>query len=103
MTSASILAEAERVLREHSPAEFATTIDAAPECIEYVRAVEDGEAWKAGYPSIEAFYAAHEDQHPCIRVYGKVRRDIETADPMQATGGTIAQRIERLCAEEQTG
>ena len=102
MTSASILAEAERVLREHSPAEFAT-IDAAPECIEYVRAVEDGEAWKDGYPSIDAFYAAHEDQHPCIRVYGKVRRDIETADPMQAPGGTIAQRIERLCAEEQTG
>jgi len=102
MTGAVLLAEAERVLREHGPAEFATTIDVAPECIEYVRAVEDEEAWKAAYPSVEAFYAAHEGRHPCIRVYGAVRREIEQADPSHGPGGTIAQRVERLCREAQT-
>lgn len=99
---AALLMEAERALQKHRPAEFPTTIDAAPESIEVVRAVEDQEAWKAGYPSIDAFYAAHEAQHPCIRVYGAVRREIETAGPFeQGPGGTIAQRIERLCREAQ--
>lgn len=31
--------------------------------------VEDGENWRAGYDSLEAFYAAHEERHPEIRHY----------------------------------
>jgi hypothetical protein len=104
VSSAVVLGEAERVLREHSPAEFAATIDAAPECVEFVYAVEEKEAWKAGYPSLEAFYSAHEARHPCIRVYGAVRREIETAGPFEeGPGGTIPQRIERHCREAQQG
>ncbi len=54
--------------------------------------------------SLEAFYSAHESQHPCIRVYGAVRREIETAGPFEeGPGGTIAQRIERHCREAQHG
>jgi hypothetical protein len=94
--SAVLLAEAERILAKHSPADFDTTIDAAPESIEYVRVVEDAEAWRSSYPSLDAFYAAHEARHPDIRVYAAVRREIETADPLTATGGTISQRIARL-------
>lgn len=94
--------EAERVLRKHSPSAFPTTIDAAPECVEFVRAVEDEEAWKALYPSVGAFYAAHEGRHPCIGVYGAVGREIQTAGPFEeGPGGTIAQRIERHCREVQ--
>jgi len=39
--SESLLAEAERVLHAHSTASFDTTSHVFPECIEYVRAVED--------------------------------------------------------------
>lgn len=52
----TLLGEAERILRQHSPADFENTIAAAPECIEFVRAVEDQEAWRAGYGSLDAFY-----------------------------------------------
>jgi hypothetical protein len=31
--------------------------------------VEDGENWRAGYDSLEAFYVAHEERHPDIRTY----------------------------------
>jgi hypothetical protein len=94
-----LLLEAERILEKHKPADFPSTVDAAPECIEYVRLVEDEEAWRSVYPSLEAFYAAHERRHPCIRVYSKARREIATANPMQGWGGTITERIERLCGE----
>jgi hypothetical protein len=99
--SATPLAEAERVLREHAPADFDTTIDAAPESIEVVMAVEDEEAWRAGYESLDAFYAAHETRHPDIRLYAQVRREIATADPLTSPGGTISQRLARL--SEQRG
>lgn len=69
--SAALLAEAERILAKHSPADFASTFDAAPESVEAVRVVEDTDAWKVGYPSLEAFYAAHEARHPDIRFYGR--------------------------------
>lgn len=94
-----LLAEAERILAKHSPADFAATIDAAPESIEVVRAVEDTDAWKFAYPSLEAFYAAHEARHPDIRFYGAVRREIETADPLTSPGGPIQDRIARLRAQ----
>lgn len=89
------LREAEATLQRHSPAAFGTSLDAGPECIEFVRAVEDEEAWKAGYESLEAFYAAHEERHPDIRLYGGVRREILTEDLLTSAGGTIAERIER--------
>jgi len=57
--SESLLAAAERVLHAHSTASFDTTSHVFPECIEYVRAVEDEQAWKAAYWSLDAFYAAH--------------------------------------------
>jgi hypothetical protein len=91
----TLLAEAERTLQEHRPADFDSTFDAAPECIEYVRAVEEEEAWRAGYSSLDDFYAAHEAQHPDIRFYAAVRREIATADPLTSPGGTITQRIAR--------
>ncbi len=94
--SATLLAEAERILRLHSPDTFETTMDAWPECIEYVRVVDDQEAWKAGYESLDAFYAAHEARHPDIRLYGKARREIETADPLTSPGGTPTQVLDRL-------
>jgi hypothetical protein len=90
-----LLAETERLLRKHSPVDFDSTIDAAPESIEFVRAVEDEEAWRVGYDSLEAFYAAHEAQHPDIRVYGAVRREMETEDILTSPGGTISKRIAR--------
>lgn len=101
--SATLVAEAERILQLHSPAEFETTVHAWPECIEYVRAVEDEEAWKAGYESLEAFYASHEARHPDIRLYAKARREIETADPLTSPGGTPAQRLARLRGADAGG
>jgi hypothetical protein len=104
MNGVVLLAEAERILRRHDPATFATAFDAAPECVEYVRAVEDEQAWKAAYPSLEAFYAAHVARHPCIEVYAAVAREIDTAGPFEeGPGGPIWQRIERHCREAQTG
>lgn len=91
----TLLAEAERILRQHSPADFDTTVDAAPECIELVRAVGDEGAWRARYESLGAFYRAHEARHQDIRLYADVRREIETADPLTSPGGTISQRIAR--------
>lgn len=96
--STTLLNEAERILREHSPADFDTNDVAAPEAIEYVRLVEEEEAWKARYPSLEAFCAAHEARHPDIRLYAEVRREIETADPLTSAGGTIQERLARLRA-----
>ncbi len=94
-----LLAETERLLRMHHPDDFATSVAAAPECVHYVRQVEDKEAWRAGYPSVEAFYAAHEARHPCIRVYGAVDREIETADIFTSPGGPIQERIARHCGQ----
>jgi hypothetical protein len=98
--NATLLDEAERILRQHSPADFDLTVDAAPECIEFVRAVEDEAAWQAGYESLNEFYAAHEASHPDIRFYAQVRREIETDDPLTSAGGTIAERVARLRAKQ---
>jgi hypothetical protein len=97
--NATLLNEAERILLEYSPADFETMVVAAPETIEVVRAVEEHGAWKARYPSLEAFYAAHEARHPDIRLYAEVRREIETADPLTSPGGTIQERLARLRAQ----
>jgi hypothetical protein len=96
-----LLAEAERVLAKHSPDSFDATIDAFPECVEYVRQVEDHEAWKSAYPSLESFYTAHEARHPLIRVYGEMRRRIETEDPFTSklTRLTATEKLRRLNQE----
>jgi hypothetical protein len=92
---AAKLADMESLLRKHHPAAFATTGDAAAVSIEAVWQVEEGELWKAAYGSIEEFYAAHEGQHPDVRVYGDVRREILTADALRGPSGPIHQRIAR--------
>jgi hypothetical protein len=65
----SILETSEELLRNVSPADFETTPDAEEAAYEMVYMVEDGENWRAGYDSLEAFYAAHEERHPEIRHY----------------------------------
>ena len=93
--SESLLAEAERVLHAHSTASFDTTSHVFPECIEYVRAVEDEQAWKAAYWSLDAFYAAHTGRHPDIRFYGEARREMAQAG-LSSRPETPTQRLERL-------
>jgi hypothetical protein len=95
----AFLNEAESLLARHSPARFDTSIDAFPECIEIVRLVEDQEAWKGVYPSLEAFYAPHEDRHPDIRLYSKARREIATENPLTDPGGPPSKRLARLRRE----
>jgi hypothetical protein len=95
--NATPLADAERILTQHSPATFdSPTSFAFPECIEFVRAVEDEEAWKGAYSSLDDFYAAHHDRHPSIRYYAALRRQIMTDDPRKSAGLTPTQRLEEL-------
>jgi hypothetical protein len=96
MSSDVLLAEAERLLGAHSPAAFDTSIEGFPDCIEFVRRVEDEEAWRAVYPSLDAFYAAHEQRHPDIRLYARVRRDIATISPLHDPGGLPSALLARL-------
>ncbi len=94
-----VLAEAERLLGAHSPDAFDTSIDGFPDCIEYVRRVEDEEAWRAGYPSLEAFYDTQAARHPDIRFYARVRRDIATITPLHDPGGLPSGLLARLRGE----
>jgi hypothetical protein len=94
--SATLLAETEALLQKHSPADFDNTIDAFPECIEYVRAVEDEDAWQHSYESLDGFYRAHEDRHPLIRVYADARREISTAETLTSPHESATQRLQRL-------
>jgi hypothetical protein len=95
MSSDVLLAEVERLLAAHSPAAFDTSIDGFPDCIEFVRRVEDEEAWRAGYPSLEAFYAMQAARHPDIRLYAKVRRDIATISPVHDPRGLPSALLAR--------
>jgi len=65
----AILSEAERVLALHHPSQFESTLDAWPESIEVVYAVETSEAWRGRYPSLEDFYRprAAAPRHPALR------------------------------------
>lgn len=90
---AVLLNEAERVLKNHPASAFDSPAGAAPDCIELVRQVEDNKAWQAAYESLDAFYVAHEAQHPDMRFYAAVRREIETDDPLTSPGGTISKRL----------
>jgi hypothetical protein len=75
------------------------------ECVDVVCSVEEEEHWRAGYDSLDSFYAAHEARHPDIRVYAAVRREAPIVKAMadyeaeyesewpEGLGETIAQRI----------
>jgi hypothetical protein len=92
-----ILDEAERLLEKHHPHVFDQPLSFGfPECIGYVRAVEDEEAWKGRYGSLDEFYAAHARKHPRIRVYAAAQREIATADPLTSAGERPTHRLERL-------
>jgi hypothetical protein len=71
------------------------------ECIEFLRAVEDEEAWKVRYPSLEAFYVAHQSRHPDIRLYGPERRDSMVEDPLARTAGRPSERFARRREQQQ--
>jgi hypothetical protein len=101
MNSDVVLAEVERLLAAHSPAAFDTSIDGFPDCIEYVRRVEDEEAWQARYPSLEAFYDTQAARHPDIRLYAKVRRDIATISPLHHSGGLPSELLARQRRERE--
>ena len=91
-----LLQDAEGSLREHSPADFETTANAAAHCVESVCFVEEEKWWGVGYDSLASFYAAHEARHPDIRVYAAVRREIPMASasmPPAGIGHVIAERI----------
>lgn len=92
-----MLQGAEGVLGEHSPDDFETTPNAAGECVEVVRRVEDEEWWRARYDSLDAFYAAHEARHPDIRVYAAVGREVALPEDPEKwrsdTGEVIARQI----------
>jgi len=105
VASRHVLSSSEKHLREHRPADFETTPNVAAECIYLVRRVEDEESWRAGYDSLDSFYAAHEAQHPDIRVYASVSREIvPMGDPSalpDGIGTTIVQRIAAHRAQQR--
>jgi response regulator RpfG family c-di-GMP phosphodiesterase len=90
-----LLQDAAGGLREHSPADFETTANAAAECVDAVCFVEEEEWWRVGYDSLASFYAAHEARHPDIRFYAAVRHGIamNASMPPAGIGEVIAQRI----------
>jgi hypothetical protein len=90
---AALLEEAQRLLDKHAPESFDTTVDAFPECIEIVRRVEDEGAWSAVYPSLNAFYVAHERRHPDIKVYAEAGRRIEQGRSPGGTGNELLRRL----------
>ncbi len=96
MADEALLNEAERVLDKHDPASFDSSIDAFPECIELVRVVEEQEAWKRVYSSLEDFYAGHDDKHPDIRLYAEAARRVETDEPLTSPGGLASALLARL-------
>jgi hypothetical protein len=98
--NATLLAETERILRKHDPASFDTAIDAWPESIEYVRVLEDEAAWKAAYPSLEAFHAAHEERHPDIRFYSRAVREIESRSLLEDGYESPSAKLARLRAAD---
>lgn len=92
------LRDAEELLRQHAPTEFASTPNVGAECIDVVRMLEEEQWWRAGYGSVESFYEAHEDRHPDIRAYAAVRREVpmeDALDPPAGIGEIIARRIAR--------
>jgi len=94
-----LLGQAQAVLDQASPADFETTRNAASMCVAAVSNLERLEAWRADYDSLDSFYAAYEERHPDIRLYGAVYDWIQIEDPNDppnGTGAVIVQRIREL-------
>jgi hypothetical protein len=105
MNSAVLLALTDRLLATCSPAAFdyPYTFGYA-EVSEACRHVEDEGAWEGVYSSLEAFYAAHENRHPNIRLYAQDVRRIEASDPFKNPwGGLPSERLARLRGEIDSG
>lgn len=86
----------EEDLEARSPSDFVTTPDAAMMCVNGVADLERYEYWRAKYDSLEAFYEAHEAEHPDIRLYGAVGRDFpipESLEIPEGSGEMIAREI----------
>jgi hypothetical protein len=86
----------EEELEAHSPSDFATTPNAAMMCVNGVADLEQHEYWRANYDSLEAFYEAHEAEHPDIRLYASVGRDFpipESLEIPEGSGEVIAHEI----------
>ena len=69
-------------------------------CVEAVGAVEEHEWWRVKYDSLDAFYLAHEDRHPDIRLYAAVARDfpipalsVESMNLPEGFGEVITREI----------
>jgi hypothetical protein len=98
-----MLGNVEGVLREHSAAEFQTTENAAYEAVYVVSLAVKDEDWRAGYDSLESFYAAHEARHPDIRVYAAVAQSFpEDSDPATWPSDVIVQRIAQLARDRSS-
>jgi hypothetical protein len=93
----------EELPRENSPADFETTPNAAAGCVGAVGALEEHEWWRVGYDSLGSFYAAHEDQHPDIRVYATVLADVPTISSMEPPDGEVIAREIALRRLQQSG
>jgi hypothetical protein len=93
--AAAVLTETERLLGTYHPDQFDSSFDAWSACIEAVRQLEETEAWKPGYPSLEAFFRAHEHRHPDIRAYAQARRRLETT-PLSEPLGPPSEQLARL-------
>jgi hypothetical protein len=93
--SATILAETERLLGAYHPDQFDSSFDAWSACIEAVRQLEETQAWTPTYPSLEAFYRAHEHRHPDIRAYPEARRRLETT-PLSNPLGPPSEQLARF-------
>jgi hypothetical protein len=86
----------EEDLEAHSPSDFATTPNAATMCINGMADLEQYEYWRAKYDSLEAFYEAHEIDHPDIRLYAVVGRDFPISESLEipkGSGEVIAREI----------
>jgi hypothetical protein len=83
---------AEEGLRGYNAADFDTDPVAAANCVGLVHHVVEEEDWRGAYDSLESFYAAHEAQHPDIRVYATVYREAPFEELDDADPG-IPQRI----------
>jgi hypothetical protein len=91
-----LLDQAEAVLSQSSPADFETTQNAASMCVAVVSNLEGSEAWRAGYDSLDSFYAAHEQRHADIRLYAAVWDWIHVEDPNDPPNGTGAVIVQRI-------
>jgi hypothetical protein len=86
----------EEELEAHAPSDFATTPKAAMMCVNGVADLEKYEYWRANYDTLEAFYQAHEAEHPDIRRYAAVGRDVripESLEIPEGSGEVIAREI----------